>query len=45
MIRIEAQEFKKKKKKKMEKNAMSVLVVSVAWWKGQSKIKSGDYTV
>jgi hypothetical protein len=29
----------------MEMNAVSVLRVSEVWWKGQSKIKSGDYTV
>jgi hypothetical protein len=29
----------------MEKNSVSVLGVSEVRWKGQSKIKSGDYTV
>jgi hypothetical protein len=42
MIRMEDQEFKKKK---MEKNAVSVLGASEVWCKGQSEIKCGDYTV
>jgi exonuclease III len=32
-------------KKDMQKNAVSVLVVSEVRWKGQGEIRSGDYTV
>lgn len=32
-------------RKGVRKNTVSVLVVSVIWWKGQSDIRSGSYTV
>jgi hypothetical protein len=38
---MEAQELLKKK----EMNAVSVVGVSEVWWKGQSEMKSGGYTV
>jgi lipopolysaccharide export system protein LptA len=32
-------------KNEMQKNEVSILGVSVVGWKGQGKIRSGDYTV
>jgi hypothetical protein len=32
-------------KKGLQKNAVSVLDISVRWWKGQGEIRSGNFTM